>query len=362
MIKYYGSQPHTAYIENTDHTSNTMSNTDSYRCTEEVNLLVDQILPGLYRLEIPIPNSPLKAINSYIIKGDGRHLIIDTGLNQAECLSAMRSGLNELSVDLSCSDFFITHMHADHMGLLPTLKTASSTVYASRPDADTIVAFANDEGWTKMRDYACLNGFPADEADLAIQRHPGRQYGPHGELEFTFVEQGSSITMGAYQFTCIETPGHTKGHLCLYEQQKKILISGDHILGDITPNISLWSDTGNPLDTFLQSLDKVASLPVDLVLPGHRRLFQDCPTRIDQLKAHHQRRADETRAILAGGCMTAFEVAANMTWEMTYKTFSHFPAAQKWFATGEVLAHLRYLEAQGLVRREMREGKTVYCL
>ncbi|MFC2052322.1 MBL fold metallo-hydrolase, partial [Chloroflexota bacterium] len=91
--------------------------------------MTKEILPNLYKIEVPLPRSPLQAINSYIIKAQGRSLIIDTGMNREECISVMSAGLKELAVDLETTDFFITHLHADHLGLVSYLATDNSTVY-----------------------------------------------------------------------------------------------------------------------------------------------------------------------------------------------------------------------------------------
>ena len=94
--------------------------------------MIEQVLPDFYRIEIPLPNSPLKALNSYLIKGQGRFLIIDTGMNRDECMRSMISSLEKLEVDLRKTDFFITHMHADHLGLVGNLATETSTIYFNR--------------------------------------------------------------------------------------------------------------------------------------------------------------------------------------------------------------------------------------
>jgi len=91
--------------------------------------MIEELLPDLYRVEVPLPRSPLKALNSYIIKGNGRFLIVDTGMNREECLIPMRSALEKLNIDLEKTDFFITHLHADHSGLVGKLSTDSSKVY-----------------------------------------------------------------------------------------------------------------------------------------------------------------------------------------------------------------------------------------
>lgn len=121
---------------------------------------------------------------------------------------------------------------------------------------------------------------------------------------------------------------------------------------DITPNIQCWSDDLNPLENYLTSLDKVNNMEIDLVLPGHRRLIMDHKTRIAELKEHHKRRLKEVLSILGDGLQTAFQVASRMTWDLDCDSWEKFPRAQKWFATGEAIAHLRYLQEKGFILRK----------
>jgi glyoxylase-like metal-dependent hydrolase (beta-lactamase superfamily II) len=160
----------------------------------------------------------------------------------------------------------------------------------------------------------------------------------------------------------VATPGHTLGHTCLYESDKKLLVAGDHILIDITPNIQCWSDAQNPLKHYLASLDKVSGLQIDLVLPGHRRLIRNPLVRIEELKRHHANRLSEVLTILGDGPMTAFQIAARMTWDLKCETWDDFPVAQKWFATGEAISHLSYLAEAGRVIRQTAETQTTYLL
>ncbi len=209
---------------------------------------------------------------------------------------------------------------------------------------------------------ARINGFPGDELQRAFKNHPGYKHSSSGRLDFNILKEGDTISIGDYLFKCIETPGHTKGHMCLYEPNRKFFISGDHILIDITPNISLWSNDENPLNEYLISLDKVYNLDVKLVLPGHRGIFNNHKERIQELKHHHQTRANEVLSILKKGSENAFQVASQMSWDMTYESWELFPIPQKWFATGEAIAHLKYLEEKGKIRREIKEQKIVFSL
>ena len=321
--------------------------------------MCEEILPNLFRLKIPLPDSPLKYLNSYVIKGTDRNLIIDTGLNRRECLEAMQAGLSTIGIDLKASDIFITHLHADHFGLVTKLATDTSHVYFSRPEKELIESW---EGFGTMIAYAGQNGFPENELQAALDKHPGAKFGSEWIPDMKLLEDGDEIRVGDYEFRCIVTPGHTMGHICLYEPDKKILVAGDHILIDITPNIQCWSDIQNPLKHYLASLDKVYNLKVDLTLPGHRRLIENHQTRIDELKRHHADRLTEVLSILKAGAMNAFQVASQMTWDIDSESWDQFPVAQKWFATGEAISHLRYLEEEGQLIRNAGRKITLYGL
>jgi glyoxylase-like metal-dependent hydrolase (beta-lactamase superfamily II) len=319
--------------------------------------MIEEVQANLYKIEIPLPNNPLKAINSYVIKNSERNLIIDTGWNQDECMNAMQAGLRRLGVDVRETDFFITHLHSDHLGLVSNLATKTSKIYFNQPDADWM-----NSGFTlnDLIHFARLNGFPESELEEILHSHPGFKYRLEGDINFHILRENDTLCIGDHLFHCVETPGHSQGHMCLYEPHKKIFVAGDHILNRITPNIQLWSDEWNPLKEYLASLDKVYGLNVELVLPGHRGIFRNFKERIKELKHHHQKRLDEIISILRKGKKTAFQVGSQMSWDILFDSWDLFPVTQKWFAVGEAISHLKYLEEEGLVGKEMREGKRVF--
>ncbi|MDY6968839.1 MAG: MBL fold metallo-hydrolase [Spirochaetota bacterium] len=321
--------------------------------------MFDEILPNIFKIQVPLPDNPLKALNSYVIKDNERNLIVDTGMNREECLNVLQSSLKKLNVDLRKTDFFITHQHADHMGLVSTLATDSSTIYFNQPDLDLINSVDYLEN---LFNFVSMSGFPKNKIQDIFEQHPGYVYNPIDTSSFTILKEGDIVTVGDYIFQCVETPGHTNGHMCLYENNKKILISGDHILNDITPNIILRSYEMNPLDEYLSSLDKIYELDIEMVLPAHKDIFTDCKSRIDQIKHHHQIRCDEIISILKQRSADAFSVASLMTWELSYDSWEQFPTPQKWFATGEANAHLKHLENKGLLKREILDKKIQYSL
>ena len=325
--------------------------------------MIDEVAPDLFRVEVPLPNNPLKSINSYVIRGSDRHIVIDTGMMRKECEHALAAGFQELELDLARTDFFITHFHADHLGLVPRFARDTSTVYFNALEANLVASFRDARAfWERMAAFARVEGIPEAAIQQALREHPGAKYGAPTYPEFNLVGEGDALCVGDYRFECVATPGHTPGHLCLYDRERKVLVSGDHVLGDITPNISAWFGNVNALDDYLASLEKVSALDVALVLPGHRGTFKDLQGRVAQLGRHHQVRTQEVLAIVEAGGKTAYEAASEMTWDIDAATWEAFPVMQQWFATGEADAHLRYLENRSALRREMRDGAAVFAV
>lgn len=321
---------------------------------------MEELLPDLYKVEVPLPGNPLKSINSYFIRGAKRNLIIDTGMNRPECRQVMEEAIRTLRFVPQETDFFITHLHADHSGLVAHLATPDSKVYCSGPDIEVIRRISTAvTGEAHVMKYAARSGFSEAEANEIAVRHPGFRYSAQGEMHFETVQDGDVVEAGPYSFTCVATPGHTMGHMCLFEKERRIFLSGDHILGDITPNISHWTDEGDSLGQYLASLDAVEKLDIGQVFPGHRRLIPDWRARVAELRRHHEVRAAEALAILNSGPQNAYHVAGGMTWDMTC-SWAEFPAVQKWFAVGEAMAHLRWLVCRGQAKTREQDGMLLF--
>jgi glyoxylase-like metal-dependent hydrolase (beta-lactamase superfamily II) len=326
--------------------------------------MITEIQPDLYRIEIPLPRSPLKALNSYVIRGEERSLIIDTGMDHEKCLQSMLMSLQKINVPLAKADFFITHLHADHLGLVGNLATKTSRILISNVEAliANLIIREPEKLLQTVSEVLCSHGFPPEELKKAIDDHPGYRYIPKAPLDFCGLNEDDTVEAGGYSFRCIETPGHSPCHLCLYEEEKKILVSGDHILFDITPNITWWPQQKNSLKNYLSSLEKIAGLDVKLVLPGHRRLSPGHSKRVREIQEHHRHRLDEVLSALERGARTAWEVAPSITWNIRVRSWEIFPPPQKWFALGETIAHLDYLEQDGRIVKARVNGSITYSL
>ena len=154
------------------------------------------------------------------------------------------------------------------------------------------------------------------------------------------------------RFQCICTPGHTRGHMCLYRERDKTLFTGDHVLFDISPNIMAWPQKPGALASYLKSLEKIRAFEVKLALPAHRNPGDSLKGRADELIAHHLARLEEVEAILAENTgISGYEVASRMKWSIRAAGWESFPSSQKWFAVGEALAHLEFLQMAGRIER-----------
>ena len=324
--------------------------------------MTEEIRSNIYRIPVPLPGSPLKNLNAYCIVGKDRHLLVDTGFNRPECLEALTSALDSLGVDRRKLDICVTHLHADHSGLASDLlEGPDSVMLCSARDGASINGLVDmAEHQERLASWMNPHGFNAAEVEEMCATHPAVRFRPSRVVDFRPIGDGDVLQYGGYQLRVINVPGHTPGHIALYEPEHKLFFAADHILGDITPNITRWPDVADSLGDYLNSLEAVRKLDIALTLPGHRSLVHDTQGRIQQLLDHHARRLDEVRRILVAGEANGYTVASQMTWEMRYASWQDFPAAQKWFATGEALSHLDRLVALGEAREEVRDGRSFF--
>lgn len=324
--------------------------------------MIEEIASDFYRVEIPLPDTLLKSVNSYVIRDRERNLIIDTGMYNDECFDVMQAALKKLNIDLTKTDFFITHAHGDHIGLVTRLIYGGSIVYINELDAQIISKIKTGVILSEIKTLLKISGFPEKDPEKILPPRIKDEFRSRDTLPFRFVEDTDIIERGGFRFTCVKTPGHSRGHMCLYEPDKKFLISGDHILKDITPGIQGRINEENPLKDYLSSLDKVYALDIDRALPGHRAIFGNCKARIEEIKEHHRQRNNEVLAILQEGSRNIYEVASQMTWNVDCDSWDSFPVVQSFFATGETFAHLRYLEETGEIERKVIGLTAIYSL
>jgi len=324
---------------------------------EREKKMAERIAENLYKQVVPLPNNPLREINVYIIKGE-RNLIIDTGFNRPECEEVIRAALDEL--DIKSADILVTHLHSDHCGLVPKLAFPDSTIYASEIDGEIMNFETRQLYWDYCDEQHIKYGFPRAEFGRNTDIHPGRKYLHDKMMNFTYLKDGDVIEYGGYKLKAVIVSGHTPAMLTLYDENRKIYFCADHILGTITPNISPELFDENPLKDYLDSLNKVKDMEVDMLLPAHGTHIESMRRRIEELFAHHTKRLAEAESILGPEWKNAYEVAGDMTWEIDCRNWDDFPKPQKWFATGEAISHLQYLYYEGKLDKKEENGIIMY--
>ncbi len=322
--------------------------------------MIEELLPGVLRLQVPLPRSPLKATNSYVVLDTERPLIIDTAFNREECRDAFLELLAEAGLRAEGVDFFVTHLHADHLGLATSFARNGTTIYFNEPDLP--LARPSDAYWEWMGSIYEAHGLPLEVSREAMEKHPGRIYGPERDFPYSVVRNGQKLMKGPYTLRCFQTPGHTPGHMCLLIEEANVLLCGDHILGDITPNITMWVDMKDSLGSYLASLEMTNRLGVVRALTGHRSTVDNVQQRIDELKQHHARRLEEVLSALQDGEADAASVTPRISWDLRYDHWNDVHPVQKLFATGETIAHLQHLEALGTVASRACNGRILYRL
>ena len=325
----------------------------------------EEIIPGLYRLPIPLPNNSLGSVNVYAaVSADGLRLI-DCGWNAPEVYTVLVDELRELGMQVSdIKEILLTHNRPDHIGLAERFaREAGARLLLHRLDAAFEAAYAQDrQGMlAEMQAWLQSNGMSREERETLIGGMRRMAFRLPTYRPDTLLEGGEVLAWEPFRFEVIWTPGHAAGLVCLYEPQAQVLISSDHVLQRISPNIGLYArQSGNPLGEYLRSLQLVRGLPVKLVLPGHGATFTDLAGRVDALVAHHEQRLQEMVHVLADEEQTAYGLASRLSWRGSEQGWQRLLPFNRLAALSETLAHLEYLTNQRQVRRHEQDDHVLY--
>jgi glyoxylase-like metal-dependent hydrolase (beta-lactamase superfamily II) len=313
------------------------------------------VTDDIVQIQLPLPFA-LRIVNVYLIHDDGGWAVVDTGLHTDEGEAGWRAAFDALAIrpgDLT--RIVVTHHHPDHYGMAGWLcgwnARATPVHIMARELAMIQQVWWRDEGQREAFgalsrragvDDAMLESFVDISAEIRARTRP----------HVTAVEtlhEGDRLRIGGREFRTIEAPGHSVGQALLYDEADALLLSADHVLLKITPNVGLWPGSdADPLARFVESLTTLRALDVRLALPGHKGLIHDWRGRIDELLHHHDERLAHIRAAAQGA--TALEVA------LTIFPFERFTPHEQRFAVAEALAHLEHLRLHGDLRREEHDG------
>ena len=324
-----------------------------------------EIIPGLYRLPVPLPENPLGTVNVYAVIGEDGVRLVDCGWDTPEAYAALVAELQTLGAKTSdIREIIVTHIHPDHFGLAERL-VAESGARLSMHRLEAIHVGARYE-YTRtlieeMEAWLRVNGVPPDEL-VAMSEGSLLMVARVGKRQpDTVLEGGELLAWSPYHFEVVWTPGHSAGLICLYEPQAQVLVSSDHVLERISPHIGLHTQSfGNPLGDYLSSLQLVRDLPVKTILPGHGAPFHDLPGRVDALLQHHERRLQAMLMMLADEEQTAYNVASRLPWHGSADGWQRLPPFQRRAAVSETIAHLEYLFGQGQLMKRFRSGVVLY--
>ena len=302
------------------------------------------ITEGVQWLRIPLPME-LNHINVWLLEDGDGWMLVDTGMAEDVCREAWLALEERVLGGRRLSRVFVTHDHPDHMGLSPWLVERHGAAvwmseYAHRSASEFLRADPEAIAG-RVRAFLHSHGVDAQPGTLPGRGNHRKWFGGMPPLAASPVD-GDVIEAGGGRWTVVETSGHCRGHLCLHDAARGLLISGDQVLPSISPNVSVLSSApeANPLHDFLASLQRLGECDAEtLVLPSHGRPFRGLHRRLADLSAHHQQQLAELRDFCVEP-RTALDVLPTM--------FRRVPRGfHRLLAIGEAVAHLNYLCSRG---------------
>ncbi|HVL31518.1 MAG TPA: MBL fold metallo-hydrolase [Solirubrobacteraceae bacterium] len=312
----------------------------------------ERVLPGVWRLRLPLPWPGVPHCNAWAVAAGDGVVLVDCGLHEPGSRAHLERAMAQVGLALRDVRVLVcTHAHADHYGQAADVVDASGCELWMHADHAHMRAAIDDRDHALARrlEVARQSGVPIEplRAWAAGARSRGSGIARLVEPDRELVT-GTTIDTDVGRWTVHETPGHAPSHVCLHQPERRLLVSGDHLLG----RVSLYFDFGwtpDPVGEFLTSLDTVAALDARLCLAGHGRTFADVRAHIEaNRKLVAERLARVRLAVAEHGPITAYDVVPLLHGEPLTQ------ATAGWWLP-ETLSYLRHLEVRGDVRRDGSE-------
>ncbi|EQB68392.1 MAG: hypothetical protein AMDU5_GPLC00012G0032 [Thermoplasmatales archaeon Gpl] len=306
--------------------------------------------------EIPIAIRALRTASIYILDDGKNKILIDTGMDDQ-----IDTFLESRGVDIeNINMVLLTHLHIDHVGGVNKLhNNYNLNGYIGKEDLRRIEAIQSSaKGFISWQiDYLRRNGVPDKFLENLTESHPVfRELKNYLDLKLEPLEAIKNLPNG---IRTLHVPGHSPGSTCYFVNDSTALMSGDHILERITPNISYYDEEEDMLGEYLSSLIKTKNIKVKATFPGHGKPFGNQNERIDQLIKHHGDRMNEIMELVRDKWLTAYETAHKMRWSKG-RTMESMNMMESNFAIGEVISHLRHMESTGTLDKKEIGGIYYY--
>lgn len=311
--------------------------------------VVAHLPEGVLQVELPTP-FPVGPVNCYVLLEDPL-TVVDPGMMWADSTAQLDGALRAAGRSISeVAQVLITHGHPDHFGAAGWLADAADArVLCGRAELPKLSGRIER---APMVDVIGRLGIPdAVRATFhALYEGVRELTHPIAEERLQLLDDGDVLPAGGRDWQVHVTPGHSVGHVSLYDPGARVLLSGDHLLACITPNPTLEPDLDSAdgrrrsLVEYLASLERFIRIDPLLVLPGHGPRFRDVPGLSESMRHHHDSRADEILALVVRlGEATPYQLSGEM-----------FPQLEDFavmLGVSEVVGHLDLLEDDGRVLR-----------
>jgi len=272
----------------------------------------ERVLPGIWRLRLPMPGLSVPHCNAWAIARDGGIALVDCGMRASGSVENLERALSQCGLRLEQVNVLVcTHAHLDHCGQAAAVLEASGCELWMHPAYQHRLEMSDDreQALVERLEIGRNGGVPEPALQKWLQERVGEA--APGEKPMTpgrALIDGIELDTDVGRWRVVETPGHAPSHVCLFEPNQTLLISGDHLMG----KVSLYFDYGytpDPAGEFLASLDKVEQLDARLGLSGHGRTFFDLPGAIAANRALVRNQLEATlRGLEPESPRTAFEV------------------------------------------------------
>ncbi len=322
--------------------------------------MITEISENFYRITLPMPFR-LRHVHAYALVHGRDVLLFDTGMAMPGSFEKLEADLQSIGLSVeSVREIYLTHVHTDHCGLTALVQEKSKARLHLSETAHQVHSIFQEGDYLidQARLFYAKHGMSARDVEAVVEEIEDMRSRIPRFADASFLQNNEVHQFGSRSFEVIFTPGHAAGHVCFFFRSEGLLLAGDHVLPYIAPSLSpnIYDEEFRPLQSYLESLNVIETLPIETVHPGHGNAFSGLEERLYEIRAHHALKKEVLQKSIGREPKTTFGICMDLIGPVA----ANWDDWEKFMALNDTYVYLQELKRDGVIRETMDNGILYY--